>query len=261
MKFSIATVSLGGALPEKLAAIAARRLRGRRDLRGRRAGARGPARRDRPHGPRPRPRDRRLPAVPRLRGHARAAARARLRAGAAQVRADERARRRPHPRLLQRLAGGARRHRPRRGRPRELGDIAAGFGVEVGFEALAWGRHVSRLPRRLGGRAPRRPPPRRADPRQLARAGARAAGRPDPRDPGRPHHLRAARRRAGDGHGPPAVVAALPQLPRPGRPARRRLHGGGAAPPATTAGSASRSSTTASAWPRRGGSPRTASAR
>ena len=118
MKFSIATVSLGGTLAGEAGRDRRRRLRGGRDLRGRRAGARGLAGRDRPDGARPGPRDRRLPAVPRLRGHARAAAQPRLRAGEAQVRADERARRAvasssaPTSRRCQ-----PRRHRPGGGRP------------------------------------------------------------------------------------------------------------------------------------------------
>ena len=262
MKFSIATVSLGGTLPEKLAAIAAAGFDGveifEADVLAHEGSPAEIGRMVRDHGPR----DRRLPAVPRLRGHARAAAQPRLRAGEAQVRADDRARRA----VASSSARTSRRCRSaastaRRPTCASSAAIADGFGIEIGFEALAWGRHVSRLPRRLGGGAPRRPPAARHHPRQLPRAVARAAGRRDPRDPGRPDHLRAARRRAADGDGPAAVVAALPQLPRPGRPAGRRLHGGGARRPATTAGSATRSSTTASAWPRRGGSPRTASAR
>ena len=80
-----------------------RRLRRRRDLRGRPAHLRRHPGRGRPHGPRRRPRAHPLPAVPRLRGHARAAARPRLRPRRAQVRPDGRARRRPDPRLLQHL--------------------------------------------------------------------------------------------------------------------------------------------------------------
>ena len=143
MKFSIATVSIGGSLTEKLAAIAAAGFEGVEIFEADVLAHEGSPRRDRGAGARPRARDRRLPAVPRLRGHARAAARARLRAGEAQVRADERARRRPDPDLLQRLARLARRHRPGGGDLRELGEIAEGFGIDIGFEALAWGRHVS----------------------------------------------------------------------------------------------------------------------
>ena len=38
----------------------------------------------------------------------------------------------------------------------ELGELAARFGVRVGYEALAWGPPCQRLPRRLGDRAPGR---------------------------------------------------------------------------------------------------------
>ena len=144
---------------------------------------------------------------------------------------------------------------------RELGEVAEGFGIDIGFEALAWGRHVSDY--RDAWEIVRR-----ADHPRVGlildswhSLAPRTALRPDPRHPGRPHHLRAARRRAADGDGPAAMVAALPQLPRPGRPAGRRTSWGRSRRPATTAGSRSRSSTTASAWPRRGGSPRTASGR
>ena len=108
---------------------------------------------------------------------------------------------------IDRAAGGpARARRDRRGLRHRRRLRGAGLGpARLG------------LPRRLGDRAPGRPSARRRDPRQLARAGARAAGRPDPRDPGGPDDLRATRRRAADGHGPAAMVAALPQLPGPGR--------------------------------------------
>ena len=105
-------------------------------------------------------------------------------------------------------------------------------------------------------------PPARDHPRQLPHPVPRPAGatRSAPIPADRITFVQLADApRMDDGH--PAMVAALPQLPRPGRPAGRRLHGARSRPPATTAGSATRSSTTASAWPRRGGSPRTASGR
>ena len=143
----------------------------------------------------------------------------------------------------------------------ELGRLAAGFGIEVGFEALAWGRHISDY--RDAWEVVRR-----ADHpavgiildcwHVLARGLPVEPIRAIPADRITFVQLADAPRMR---HGPAAVVAALPQLPGPGRPAGRRASWRRLWRPATTAGSATRFSTTASAWRRRGGSPRTASAR
>ena len=144
---------------------------------------------------------------------------------------------------------------------RALGDIAAPFGIEIAFEALAWGRFIRdwrdawEVVRRTDHPAVKL---------LLDSFHALAPGYPvEPmaRDPRRPHLLRPARRRAGDRHGRPPALPPPPPLPRPGRPPHRRLHGRRSPPPASTAGSATRSSTTASAWPRPAASPPTASAR
>ena len=228
MKFSIATVSLGGTPAGEAGRDRRGRLRGRGDLRGRRARARGHARRDRQDGAR---RGLEIVAFQPFRdfeGMPEPQRTPRLRARPAQVRADERARRRRRSwsaPTSRRSASAA-----STGRPPTCASSArspASFGIDVGFEALAWGRHVCGLSRRLGDRAPRRSSARRAHPRQLAHAGARPRARRGAVDPRRPHHLRPARRRAEDGHGPAAMVAALPQFPRAGRLAGRRLHAGG----------------------------------
>ena len=45
--------------------------------------------------------------------------------------------------LLECLAGGAWRHRSRCGDLRELGERAQQRGLRIGYEALAWGRHIN----------------------------------------------------------------------------------------------------------------------
>ena len=112
--------------------------------------------------PRPRPGHRRLPAVPRLRGHARAAAVSRARARPPEVRADGRARHRSDPRLLERVVRLARRHRPLCRGPRAVGEIAQGFGIEVGFEARVRGIGGGRREAGSPLRGPRLPPHRTA---------------------------------------------------------------------------------------------------
>ena len=74
MKTSIATVSISGDLAREARGDRRGRLRRRRDLRERFPGLRRHAARRRPHGARPRPGDHAVPAVPRFRGPARAAA-------------------------------------------------------------------------------------------------------------------------------------------------------------------------------------------
>ena len=167
------------------------------------------------------------------------------------------------PRLLQRLAAHALGGIDRAADDlRELGEIAAGFGIEIGFEALAWGRHVSRLARRLGDRAPRRPSAGRLI---LDSCHILARGLPGRRRSARSRPTASPSSSSPTRRGSTWTCCSWSRhfrnFPGPGRPAGRRLHGGGRSPPATTAGSATRSSTTASAWPRRVASPRTASAR
>jgi shikimate dehydrogenase len=116
MKLSIATVSLMAAWRE-----AGRdrgcRLQGRRDLRERPAVVQRHAHRRPQAGRGPGARDHRFPAVPRLRGHAAGQARSRVCTRRAQIRSDAGAGLRPSARVLERLAGRPRRHRPRRGGP------------------------------------------------------------------------------------------------------------------------------------------------
>ena len=140
---SIATVSLSGDLKEKLDAISAAGFDGveifENDFLAYPAGPGEVGRMVRDaglqgHG---------VPAFPRLRGHAGAAAGARLRSGRAQVRRDAGARHRSDARLLECLAGRAWRDRPRRRRiSASSASARAKRGLRVGYEALAWGRHV-----------------------------------------------------------------------------------------------------------------------
>ena len=134
-------------------------------------------------------------------------------------------------------------------------------GLRVGYEALAWGRHVNDPPRCLGDRAKGRSRQRRTHSRQLPYAGAQDRREHDPLDPGRPHFSRATRRRAPDRHGPALLEPAFPQhagrrgtLPSPtscGRWPR----------PAMTARCRWRSSTTSSGAGRRNPSPSTGTGR
>ena len=232
MKTSIATVSISGDLAEKLAAIAAAGFDGVEIFEADLLTYDGTPARGRPHGPRRRPRAHPLPAVPRLRGHARAAARPRLRPRRAQVRPDGRARRRPDPRLLERLARS--RSAASTAPPptcASSGELAAARGIRVGFEALAWGRHVSdhRDAWEIVRRADH--PQRRPHPRQLPHPRARPRPRLDPRDPRRPHLPRPARRRAGastwtcsSGAGTSATCPARATCPSRDFLARRRGH-------------------------------------
>ena len=110
---------------------------------------------------------------------------------------------------------------------RELGERAAERGLRIGYEALAWGRHV--YDHRDAWEIVRRADhpavglildcfhtlARRIDPDSI---------RAHPRRPDLPG---AARRRAAARHGPPLLEPALPQHARTGRPRRRRLPRGG----------------------------------
>ena len=228
MKTSIATVSLSGGLDEKLEAIAARRLRGRRDFRER------------------------SPVVQRHAGatcggwsrisawrSSRSSRSAISRAcrAAARARAFARAERKFD--LMQELGcdllmvccnvspDSARRHRPRRGRSPRAWRARRQARPARRLRGAGLGPPHQRLPRRLGGRcaAPTIPAIGLVldSFHILARKTDLGA---DPRHPARPHLPGAARRRADARHGLPVVEPALPQLPRPGRPAAGRLHGG-----------------------------------
>ncbi len=110
---------------------------------------------------------------------------------------------------------------------RELGERAAKRDLRVGFEALAWGRYVNdyrdawEIVRRANH------PADRHHPRQLPYAGARfsrLADRGDPRRqdlPGSARGCAAARSRRA------VLEPALPLLPRTGKSSRRRFHAGG----------------------------------
>ncbi len=155
----------------------------------------------------------------------------------------------------------ARRHRPRRRRFPRARRARRKARPARRLRGAGLGPPRQRLPRRLGGRAPRRPPGGRARPRLLPHPGAQDRPDADPRDPQGPHLPGAARRRAAARHGLPLLEPPLTALSRPGRAAGRRLHGRAARPPATTGFSRSRSSTTASAPARRAASRSTGSAR
>ena len=110
-----------------------------------------------------------------------------------------------------------------------LAERAAKRNLRIGFEALAWGRHVNRYLPSVADRRARRPSAPRADPRQLPHPLARRRSGGDRGDPRRADLLRPDGRRADPGDGRPAMGAPLPQLPRPGPVRRRRLLRAGAA--------------------------------
>ena len=172
MKTSIATVSISGDLAEKLAAIAAAGFDGVEIFENDFLAFDGSPRDVGQAGARRRPRDHPVPAVPRFRGPARAAARARLRPRRAQVRRDAGARHRSHAGLLQRLAALARRHRPRRRRFPRTRRAGGAAGLARRLRGARLGPARQRPSRRLGDRAPRRPSQHRPDPRLLPHAGA-----------------------------------------------------------------------------------------
>ncbi len=65
----------------------------------------------------------------------------------------------------------------------ELGELAKAHGVRVGYEALAWGRHIDdhRMP---GNRPSRQSRQHRSDCRQLPFSGAQARPELNPLNPG-----------------------------------------------------------------------------
>ena len=109
---------------------------------------------------------------------------------------------------------------------RELGDRAAKRVFARRLRGAGLGPPRQRLSRRLGDRAPRRSSRDRRHPRQLSRAGARLPGARDGLDPRRQDLPGAAGRRAKARARHPVVEPALPLLPRPGRSAGRRVHAG-----------------------------------
>ena len=108
---------------------------------------------------------------------------------------------------------------------RELGERAAARGLRVGYEALAWGRARQRLPRRLGDRAARRPQIDRHHSRQLSCAGAVVSDDADSIDPGRQDLSGATGRRAETRPRRAVLEPAFPLLPGPGRPGGRAVRG------------------------------------
>ena len=79
---------------------------------------------------------------------------------------------------------------------RELGERAAARGLRVGYRGARLGPPRQRPPRRLGDRAPRRPPCGRPDPRLLSHPCADVPIDARSIDPGRQDLPRPARRRA-----------------------------------------------------------------
>ena len=143
-KRSIATVSLSGALDEKLRAIAAAGFDAVEIFENDLLSFGGSPRDVGTALPRSRSCDLRVPAVSRFRGHAGAAARAQFRPRRAQVRPDAGTADRSAADLQQRLAGLARRHRSRRRRfPRARRTAPPRAACASAIEALAWGRHVN----------------------------------------------------------------------------------------------------------------------
>ena len=109
----------------------------------------------------------------------------------------------------------------------ELGERAQKRGIRVGFEALAWGRHVSDYRDFMGGGAPRRSSGDRAHARQLPYLFPQDRSQGDPLDPRRQDRAGAACRRAVAGDGCHLVEPAFPLLSRPGRISADRIHGCG----------------------------------
>ena len=143
LRWSIATVCMGGALEAKLARGSQGGLSGGRDLRERPDLLQRQAARCARDGRRSRPRDRRAAADARFRGDAGSDPRAQFRARRAQVRTDARARRAAAVPLLQRLGGSDRRSRARRRGPRRArGPRAPATVSPSATRRLAWGRHV-----------------------------------------------------------------------------------------------------------------------
>ncbi len=103
----------------------------------------------------------------------------------------------------------------------DLGELAAEFDLRVGYEALAWGRHINDYRQAWAAVERAAHAAGRRDPRQLPHAGAAPADRRDGEDPWRAHRAGPGRRRARHRDGPALPQPPLPLLPGPGRPAGR----------------------------------------
>ena len=224
MRKSIATVSVSGTLPEKLAAIAQARFQGVEIFESDLVAAPFPAGRIRGQAPTSAWRSsctsrsatsRRCPRP--LRGEPQA--------GRAQVRRHGAAGRGHHAGVLQRLPGRDRRRRPGRRAPARPGRAGRGPRHDDRLRGAGLGPACQRLPALMGDRPGGRPPGARRVPGQLPYPLARPGPGGDPPDPRRQDLLPAAGRRAGTGDGRAAVVPALPLLPRPGRLRPARLPG------------------------------------
>ena len=182
MKTSIATVCLSGDLSEKLRAIAAAGFRGVEIFESDLLSYHGTPRRYRQGNGRSRPQGDHLPAVPRFRRHAGAAAHAHVRPGRTQVRPDAGARLRPADGVQQRVAGIARRHRPRRGRFPRARRTRRQARLARRLRGAGLGPPHQRLSRRLGGGAARRSSVDRPRARQLPYLRAQDRPQADARD-------------------------------------------------------------------------------
>ena len=206
-----------------------RGLRRHRDLRERLSRLRRLAPGRRAHGAGCRPHHHLVPAVPRFRRPARAAALARVRPRGTQVRRDAGAGHRPDADLLQRLADRARRHRPRRGRLPRARRARGQTGAAGRLRGAGVGQAHPRSSRRLGDRAAGRSSECRADPRFVPHARPQDRRRLDPGDPARQDLHRPARRRAADRHGLSLLEPPFPLHAGAGRPSGQGFHerGGG----------------------------------
>ena len=228
MRLAIATVCLSGGLGREARGHRRCRLQGRRDLRERSPVVQRHARRRAPHGGRPRHADHHLPAVPRLRGHARRQAHPRLRPRGAQVRPDAGAGLRPAAGLLQRLAG-QRSAASTAPRPTLPSSASAPASAACASASRRWPGDATSTTTATPGRrcaAPTTRPSASCSTASIPGAQDRPEGHP--LHPARPHLPGAGRGRARARHGPAVLEPALPQLSGPGRPCRARFHGGAA---------------------------------
>ncbi len=259
---SIATVALSGTLRDKLEAGGGGRLRRRRDHGGGSADLRRLARRCAPHLRGAGPGDRHLPAVSRLRGDARAAARPATSIG---PNASSMSCRRWAPTscwcAATRSAAAIDDDARAAADLAEMAERAARRGLRVGYEALSWGRHVNRWGHawRIVQQAGHPALGLIVDSLPYAEPGRRSVRhRPGA---GRQAVLRADGRRTEAVDGRAELEPAFPQFPRPGRSGRDRVHARGAWRPATAGRCRSRCSTTNSVPPRHGSSRVTGCAR
>ena len=109
----------------------------------------------------------------------------------------------------------------------ELGERAQQARHPRRLRGAGVGQAHQRLPRLLGGGAPRRPSGDRADARQLPHLLAQDRPQGDPFDSERQDRAGPARRRAVARHGCDQLEPALSLLPRPGRFSADRIHGCG----------------------------------